>query len=148
MSGSVTEHSPEPAVLDDPVRVALELSAVSAGGAVGAVARHLVSTTAVPAGFPWVTFTVNVSGCLLIGVLVVVSARAVPRLPWVRPLLGVGVLGGWTTFSTYALDAQRLWSRGDLPEGVGYVVGTVVAAIVAVGLGVWATERVLRRGIR
>lgn len=121
------------------------LAAVAAGGAVGAGARHLVeSTWPYPAGaFAWATFVVNVSGCLLIGALVVVAERRLAHRVLVRPLLGVGVLGGWTTFSTYALDAQRLWEHGAHLVSAVYAGGTVLAALVAVTLGVVATERAL-----
>ncbi|WP_336323723.1 fluoride efflux transporter CrcB [Streptomyces lavendofoliae] len=123
------------------------VAVVALGGAVGASARHaasLVLPTPV-GGFPWTTLGVNVLGCALIGVLMVVagSARAVHRL--VRPFLGTGVLGGFTTFSTYALDVRQLVEGGRLRAGLAYLVLTPSAALVAVGTAAWLTRRVLTR---
>jgi fluoride exporter len=118
------------------------LSVIALGGAVGAVARHGVGVAfpAEPYGFPWATFAVNVSGCLLIGVLMVLVARW-PHHALVRPFLGVGVLGGYTTFSTYAVDVHRL---GLQVMTVIYLLGTPVVAVVATGLGMAVTRRVTR----
>lgn len=119
--------------------------AIAAGGAVGAVMRYGLSL-AVPSpveGFPWATFTTNVSGCLLIGVLMViltdVSSRA-HRL--VRPFLGVGILGGFTTFSTYTVETQQL-IVGDAPGvGFGYLFGTLAAALAAVQVAMTITRAI------
>lgn len=88
------------------------LGAIAAGGVLGGLARAGVQAAFpyAPTGFPWATFGINLTGCLLIGVLMaVIGAR--PVHPLVRPFLGVGVLGGFTTFSAYAVDAQRRWWR-------------------------------------
>jgi fluoride exporter len=79
---------------------------------------------------------VNVSGCLLIGLLMVsiVDVRRPHRL--IRPFLGVGLLGGYTTFSTYAMETQRLIQAGDPHVAFAYFGGTVVGALVAVQVGV------------
>ena len=84
------------------------LSVIALGGSLGALARFGLSVAfpAGPAGFPWATFGINVSGSLLIGVLAVFVSRA--NRPLLRPFAGVGVLGGFTTFSTYVVDIQRL----------------------------------------
>lgn len=113
------------------------LAAVAAGGAAGALARYGLGL-ALPhpdGAFPWATFTVNVTGCLLIGVLIVLVTEWRPGHPLARPLLGSGVLGGYTTFSTYAVDAHVLLGAGRLGAAAGYVVGTLVAALVATWLG-------------
>ncbi|WP_461014369.1 fluoride efflux transporter CrcB [Streptomyces daliensis] len=133
------------------------LGVIAAGGALGAVARYAVSL-ALPAGaggFPWGVFLVNVVGCALIGVLMVLvseRARDARTHPLVRPFLGVGVLGGFTTFSTYAVDAARLLERGPLAEGparagtaLAYLAGTLVAALVAVWLAAVVTRAALDR---
>lgn len=91
------------------------LAVISAGGAVGATARYgaarLWPTT--DGAFPWTTFAVNVLGCGLIGVLMVLVAEGGwSAHPLLRPFLGVGVLGGFTTFSTYTLDFLLLVRRG------------------------------------
>lgn len=119
------------------------LGAIAAGGVLGASARYGVSL-AWPSH--WGTFWVNVLGCTLIGVLMVlVSERRVVTHPLVRPFAGVGVLGGFTTFSTYALDVARLLERHRAAEAVGYAAATVVAAMCAVWLGATVTRRAVGR---
>jgi CrcB protein len=114
--------------------------AVALGGVLGAIARYgLGRAWPTPAGaFPWTTFAINVSGCLLIGLLLVRLLDAGSAHPLWRPFLGTGVLGGYTTFSTYAVDARVLVDEGHVALAAGYVVGTVVAALLAVQLGVVA----------
>lgn len=121
-------------------------SAVALGGALGAVLRHGVSTAlpTVPETFPWPTLLVNVVGCLVLGALmVVIEVRAPHEL--VRPFLGVGVLGGFTTFSTYVTDAMRLIAHGDPGLALAYVVATLVAALAATLLGILVARRVVGR---
>ena len=86
------------------------LGAIAAGGVVGAEARYTLGL-ALPHAvgtWPWSTLLINVSGCLLIGVLMVVITELVKPHRLLRPFLGVGVLGGYTAFSTYAVDALSL----------------------------------------
>ncbi|MEO3804624.1 CrcB family protein [Nonomuraea sp. B1E8] len=120
------------------------LAVIAAGGALGALARHGVQTAmpAGPADFPWATFWINVSGCLLIGVLMVVitEVRRAHRL--VRPFLGVGVLGGYTTFSTYADGVRQTVEAGAPVTGLAYLAGTLLAALAAVVAGMWLTRRI------
>lgn len=127
------------------------LGAVAAGGAVGAAARYGASLTwPTPAGaFPWTTFAVNTAGCAAIGVLMVLltEAATAPH-PLLRPFLGTGILGGFTTFSTYTLDTQRLLSDGDAGRGVAYLGATVVAALAAVWAATAATRGALARRAR
>lgn len=104
------------------------LLAVSAGGVVGAEARYGLST-ALPGELA--TVLVNVSGCLLIGALMTLGLRH--RLA--RPFLGTGVLGGYTTFSAYAVDAVSLAAAGRWVVAVAYVAGTLLGAVGAVVLG-------------
>ncbi|MCX5342453.1 fluoride efflux transporter CrcB [Streptomyces atratus] len=123
------------------------VAVVSLGGALGASARYgatLIWPTA-PGGFPWTTLTVNVVGCTVIGVFMVVISEvwAVHRL--VRPFFGTGVLGGFTTFSTYAVDIERLVDAGRARTGLAYLGLTLCAALAAVWSAVWATRRVLAR---
>ena len=80
---------------------------------------------------------VNVSGCLLIGILMVVILETGAPHPLARPFLGVGVLGGYTTFSTYAVEVHALLLDNRLLLATTYLIGTVVAALVAVQLGVF-----------
>ncbi|MFF9688174.1 fluoride efflux transporter FluC [Streptomyces sp. NPDC014623] len=111
------------------------LGAVAAGGALGATARYAAALAwpAADDGFPWAVFAVNVTGCALIGVLMVLTGeRAVVARPLVRPFLGVGVLGGFTTFSTYAADVSRLLARQEVATATAYAAVTAVAALGAV----------------
>ena len=120
------------------------LAAIASGGAVGAMARQLVGEAWPTAGgsFPWGTFLINVSGSLLIGILISVLGQlpAQPRL--VRPFLGVGILGGFTTFSTYAVQSHDLVSSGHPLVAVVYLGGTVLSALLAVVGGVLLVRRV------
>lgn len=112
---------------------------VMAGGAVGAGARHLTGRTMAKllgTGWPWGTLTVNLLGGLLMGLLVGVLARSANATgeTW-RLLLGVGVLGGYTTFSSFALDVVGMIERGTLVTALGYVLLSVIGAIVALFAG-------------
>jgi CrcB protein len=120
-----------------PVRRWLVLAAVSTGGAVGALARYgLASAWPGQTGaFPWATFVINVSGCLLLGGLMVLVTEARPAHPLVRPFLGVGVLGGYTTFSTYAVETRGLVTAGTVGTGLAYAAGTLFVALAAVYAG-------------
>ncbi|MET7796407.1 fluoride efflux transporter CrcB [Streptomyces decoyicus] len=122
------------------------LGAVAVGGAIGALARYGAALLW-PTGngaFPWTTLTVNAVGCALMGILMVVitEVRAAHRL--VRPFLGTGILGGFTTFSTYAVDIQRLVGAGQPAEALAYLAGTVLVALAAVGAGVTGTRALLQ----
>ena len=113
------------------------LAAISVGGVIGAIGRYQVgrSWPVAPAGFPWSTLVVNVSGCLLIGVLLSVLADRPGAHPLIRPFLATGVLGGYTTFSTYAVDLHRLATTGHAGTAALYLVGTLAAALAATELG-------------
>ncbi len=121
------------------------VAAVAAGGVLGAVARYGagIAWPTGPAAFPWTTFGVNVLGAALIGVLLVLVTDVWSGRRLVRPFLGTGVLGGFTTFSTYAVDGQRLLSGGHAGLGSAYLAGTVVAALAAVT----AAARLTRRAV-
>jgi len=122
------------------------LAAVAAGGALGAVARYGL-TGRWPhsaSAFPWVTFVINVSGCLLIGCLMVLVEHLWVGRRLVRPFLGAGVLGGFTTFSSYVLDIQRLLAAGVAGLALVYLAGTVLAALLAVWCGQLLTHTLLR----
>jgi CrcB protein len=118
------------------------LGVIALGGGLGAVARYGASLALpTPAGgFPWGTFAVNVTGCLLIGVLVVLvtEVRTAHRL--VRPFLGVGVLGGFTTFSTHVVEVLDLLRPGTVVTAYAYLVATLVAALLAVAAGTRVTR--------
>ena len=121
------------------------LGAVSAGGVLGALARFGITTTwpGTPDGFPWATFAINVTGCLLIGVLMVTIADVLPGRRLLRPFLGTGVLGGYTTFSTYIVDAQQLLNHDAAATALIYLAATVVSALLAVFTGSVVTRIVI-----
>ncbi|WP_200961225.1 CrcB family protein [Phycicoccus sp. Soil802] len=123
------------------------LAAVAAGGVLGSLGRYAVGLALphVSGAFAWSTFLVNVTGSLAMGVLVVwVLSMARPH-PWLRPFLGVGVLGGWTTFSSYALDIHAMVQAGHGLVAAAYLVGSLVIGLVAVGLGITLGERLFGR---
>ncbi|MFE3666495.1 CrcB family protein [Streptomyces sp. NPDC059164] len=127
------------------------LAAVAAGGALGALVRHgaMVLWPAPGHGFPWTVFVANVTGCALIGVLMVLTVeRGRITHMLVRPFLGVGVLGGYTTFSTYAVDVSGLLARQEAAVAMAYAAGTAVAALGSVWAAAVATRTWLDRGAR
>lgn len=108
---------------------------VGVGGFVGSVARHAVAIWLAPgdpARFPWATFGVNCAGCLLIGLLTGVTARAPDAA---RLFLVTGILGGFTTFSAFGLESLTLLRRGELGIALLYIFGSVLVGIAAVWLG-------------
>ncbi|MEV5508200.1 fluoride efflux transporter CrcB [Streptomyces orinoci] len=120
--------------------------AVSVGGAAGAAARYGMSLLwPTPAGaFPWTTFVINVAGCAVIGVFMVVITEVWAAHRLVRPFFGTGILGGFTTFSTYAVDIQRLVQSGHAATALAYLALTMVCALTAV----WTAAALTRRFIR
>ena len=115
----------------------MNLLLVMAGGALGAGARHLFGRWALAAfgpNYPYGTLGVNLIGGLLMGLLVGVLARSTAGEP-VRLLLGVGVLGGFTTFSAFSLDVVTMIERGALITAALYVAASVVGSIVALFAG-------------
>jgi CrcB protein len=117
---------------------------VALGGAIGASARFLTNAAVmrwIGPGFPYGTMLVNVAGSFLMGVLVVVLAyKSGTRF---APFLMTGVLGGFTTFSAFSLDALTLWERGQGALAGAYVIGSVVASIAALVAGVLTMRGVL-----
>ncbi|KAA8885487.1 fluoride efflux transporter CrcB [Nocardia colli] len=123
------------------------LAVIAAGGALGALARYglTLAWPAPPGGFPWAVFTINVAGSFLLGLLMVVITEIRPAHPLVRPFLGVGVLGGFTTFSTYANDIRALLDPDTVLIAALYLVGTLIAALVATTLAQILVRAVVRR---
>ncbi|MEU3663481.1 fluoride efflux transporter CrcB [Streptomyces sp. NPDC032940] len=132
-----------------PVRMtqAPVVAVVALGGGMGATARYAVSLAwpTHTGGFPWATFWVNASGCAVIGVFMVLITEVWAAHRLVRPFFGTGVLGGFTTFSTYAVDSRQLFATGHVRTGLAYLAATPLAALTAVALAAWATRRVLKR---
>ncbi|MEK2475056.1 MULTISPECIES: fluoride efflux transporter FluC [Streptomyces] len=120
------------------------IGAVAVGGALGATARYAAGLLwpTPEAAFPWTTLVVNVVGCALMGILMVLITEVWTGHRLLRPFLGTGILGGFTTFSTYAVDIGRLAAAGRLPLALAYLAGTLLAALSAVALA-GATTRAL-----
>ncbi len=126
------------------------LAAISVGGAAGAAARYLIGATwPTPAGsFPVSTLAINVVGCALIGVLMVLITEVWSRQRLLRPFLGTGVLGGFTTFSTYTVDIQRLVANAHIGTALLYLALTPIGALLAVWASATATRRLVNWRIR
>jgi fluoride exporter len=124
------------------------LAAIGAGGALGSLARFGVEQVipTVPGGFPWSTFVVNIAGCLLIGSLMVLVTEVRTRQRLLRPFLGVGVLGGFTTFSFHVLEAHGLFEARQVATAMAYLSATPVVAVLAAYAGMTATRRLIGAG--
>jgi fluoride exporter len=116
---------------------------VALGGAVGASARYGASLVwPVAAGsLPWTTLWVNAVGCAVIGMFMVLITDVWAAHRLVRPFFGTGVLGGFTTFSTYAVDIQKLVAGGRPRTGLAYLAATPCTALAAVWLAAAVTRR-------
>jgi CrcB protein len=115
------------------------LFAVGVGGGLGALARYYIAAAVQPAGasFNWGIFVVNITGGLLMGMIVEASALKLNLSPELRSFLTVGILGGYTTFSTFSLDSALLLQKGEYALAAGYVIGSVVLSILALFAGLW-----------
>jgi CrcB protein len=137
-TGGVDPDVDTPARHRDWRRQRFVLPVIAVGGMLGAGARY-AAALAWPTrsdAVPWTTLGVNVLGCLLIGVLMVFVVEVGGAHPLLRPFAGVGVLGGFTTFSTYAVDTGSLLRAGRPGVALAYWAGTLVLALVAVVVGV------------
>ena len=111
---------------------------VAAGGAVGSVLRYLVGrwlTTGSGTDFPWGTFAVNVVGSVLLGLVMQLAVEAKAISDTMRIALGVGVLGGFTTYSTFAYETWRMTDAREWGHALFYVGATVVAGIAGIAAG-------------
>ena len=107
------------------------LLAAAMGGASGALLRHLLGELAPDgSGFPWTTFGINVTGSLVLAMLP--WSAAVRHRPLLALALGPGLLGGYTTLSTYAEEARALLADGSTATALAYLLGTLAACLVAV----------------
>jgi fluoride exporter len=114
-----------------------ELAAIFAGGALGSGLRTGFSELApTHAGqWPWVTFVVNVLGCLLLGYFVTRLQERLPVTAYRRPLLGTGLCGALTTFSTFQVELLKMLDHGDVGLAVLYAGGSLVAGFFGIALG-------------
>lgn len=124
------------------------LGAIAIGGALGSLGRSAVAD-ALPrttADWPWATLLVNLAGCLFIGLIVARLAFGPEQPPLVRPFAVVGVLGGWTTYSAFAVETVELANAGRPGLAIGYVAASVLGGALAVALGHVAGQRIWSGG--
>jgi CrcB protein len=122
-----------------------DLLLVAVGGALGSVVRYGVGKLMGPqltATVPWQTFFVNATGAFLIGLLLVSAAR-LGWPAWWRPFLAVGILGGYTTFSTFALETVELALRGSYALAAAYSLGSLLVGVGAAAAGIMLGRAVL-----
>ncbi|OIK00811.1 CrcB protein [Streptomyces sp. MUSC 14] len=120
------------------------VAVVAIGGAIGASARYGAGLVWPAAGvFPWTTLWVNTAGCAVIGVFMVLITEVWQAHRLVRPFFGTGVLGGFTTFSTYAVDIRKLVDGGHPRTALAYLAVTLCAALTAVWLAASTTRRLV-----
>jgi len=124
------------------------LLAIAAGGVLGALGRYELSV-ALPSkttGFPWGTWLANISGAFVLAGLLVVLADRWPHNRYARPFLGTGVLGSYTTFSTFAVESDLLFRAGHWLLAASYVITSVASGLLAGWLGGLAGRRVVPPG--
>jgi CrcB protein len=112
--------------------------AVAAGGALGSLSRYGLDRLIERRTFsvlPWSTFTINLTGCFIVGIVVAVVVDRTHAPEWVRLGAVMGFLGGYTTFSTFAQEAYELLFGGHAGLGVAYALGSVTACVLAVSAG-------------
>jgi CrcB protein len=122
----------------------LTLAQVALGGAIGASGRYLTGVAAIRVmghGFPWGTLAVNIIGSFVMGAIVVLLAHT--NATRLAPFLMTGVLGGFTTFSAFSLDAITLYERGEIMVATGYVAASVALSLAGIALGLLVTRGLL-----
>jgi CrcB protein len=121
------------------------LGAVAAGGAIGSMARYLMAgwiQSPAWGGFPFGIFFVNVSGGLVMGILTELMALKFNVSLEMRAFLATGIMGGYTTFSTFSLDSVMLIQRGAYASAATYVIGSALLSIVALMAGLWLVRTI------
>jgi CrcB protein len=121
------------------------VATVALGGALGSVIRYMVAGAVQPAwwpGFPFGIFVVNITGGLVMGLITAMAALKLNLSAEMRAFLTTGILGGYTTFSTFSLDSAMLIERGAYGQAVSYVVGSSVLSILALFAGLWLVRAV------
>jgi len=114
---------------------------VGIGGALGAMARYWAGTVigSLSNGFPTSTFLINIVGSIAMGLLIGFLARTTPQYQnEIRLFVAVGIFGGFTTFSSFSLDAITLIERGDYMLAAFYILGSVLLSVVGLMMGLWA----------
>ena len=110
---------------------------IGAGGFAGGLARYGIGVAwpSAPGGFPWATFTINTSGAFALALLLVVALEMLPPTPYLRPALGTGFCGAYTTFSTVTVASDQLAGHGHAGLALAYVGASIGAGLAATLLG-------------
>ncbi len=118
------------------------LGAVALGGAAGTAARAAIAQALPTAmgAFPWATLAVNVSGSFVLGLVIALAVERAAPQRYLRPLVGTGFCGGFTTFSTFAVETDSLVRAGRFAVALGYALVSVAAGLIAV----WVGSRIAR----
>jgi fluoride exporter len=124
------------------------LLAIALGGAIGGVARYSVSLALPtrPGYFPWDTFLINVSGSFVLGLLMILLAERFPPSRYARPFVGTGIIGAYTTFSTFGVETDLLIKAGRVGIAAAYALGTLVGGLIAAYIGVVAGRELAGMG--
>ncbi len=121
----------------------MQLLYVFIGGGLGAALRHVVNLASlrlVGTGLPWGTFFINVTGSILMGMVAGLFAWKVSLPPALRLFLATGILGGYTTFSTFSLETALLLERGQTWQAIGYVLASVLLGVTGLFAGMAAVR--------
>lgn len=115
----------------------LPMAAIAVGGALGTLARYVLERAMVPAptGFPWATFAANVVGSFILAVVVTLALERWPGDRVLRPLVAVGFCGGFTTFSTFAVEVDQRVRAGHTGVAAVYTAASLLAGVAAVLAG-------------
>jgi fluoride exporter len=119
------------------------LAAIGSGGALGAVARYelVLAAPVSPAAFPWTTWAINLTGSFVLGVVATLVLERWPPTRYVRPFVGIGICGGYTTWSTFMTETALL-ARDHRPGlAAVYIAASVTGGLAATYAGIWATRR-------
>ena len=117
----------------------LQLLAIGCGGAIGAVMRYVIGfriTLLTGNAFPWGTLFVNIMGCFLAGLLLTLFVARIPLSDLLRNGIQIGLLGGFTTFSAFSMDAIVLFDQGLWLRGVSYIFASVIVSLLGAYLGI------------
>jgi fluoride exporter len=120
--------------------------ALACGGVFGALCRYAISL-AIPTEtgeFPWSTFLINLSGSAVLGFVLILLIEQFPRGRLARPVIGTGIIGAYTTFSTFEVDTVELIRDGHVASAVTYMTASVVGGLLFVWLGMATARLVLR----
>ncbi len=125
---------------------AIILVSLAFGGALGAIARYAISLglPTETGRFPWGTFVINISGSFVLGFLLIVLIEQFPRGRLARPVIGTGLIGAYTTFSTFTVESVQLVRDGDPETALAYVGASLVVGLAAVFIGMTGARVALR----